>query len=245
MKRVVIVDDEHMARERVRELLASHDTIQVVGEADRVSDAINIINAVKPDVVFMDIELHDETAFQVIQELSHHPVIIYTTAFNKYALEAFRTSEIAIEYLLKPISQKDMDRAVKKLDSLPNAPDEHLALVDLLEKQLKKEYLEWLNCKLGDYTYMIKVEDIKFIQSKDKYTNLHTIEKKVFPITITITELEKTLDPKKFSRIHRSTIVNRDFIKKGKRGLFGTIELEIEDEDKVLEVSRSYASNFK
>jgi two-component system LytT family response regulator len=238
--RTIIIDDEDSARDRLRKLLARHEKeIVIIDEAVNGSEALEKINGLSPDLIFLDIKMPVISGLELVRKLVHQPIIIFTTAYDEFALEAFATNSIA--YLLKPIQQDDVDRAVKKLRNFSPDPRTIGRMVEYLQSSLDRQYLARITCKIGTSIHLINVKDVQYIQSKDKYTNLVT-DKGVFPVETPLTELEGKLDPQKFVRIHRGTIVNYDFIEKIIREDDSALEIVMADKLHTrLQVSRTYA----
>ncbi|MGL1934418.1 MAG: LytTR family DNA-binding domain-containing protein [Fibrobacterales bacterium] len=245
MYTVIIIDDEQGARDRIKSLLSQKTECTIIGEASFVDEATDLINTLQPDLIFLDIEIHDKTAFDLIKKLTHNPIIIFTTAYNKYALEAFTTTKIAIEYLLKPIKEDDIDRVLNKIHRMKVSLSDHNALVQLLESKIPKQYIKWIHCNIAGTIQMVNVASIRYIKSDERYSVIYTDSDKEYPVNTTLNELETQLDPDVFTRIHRSTIVNRHCIESIKKSLYSCMEVEVKGDSTLLDVSRSYSHQFK
>jgi two-component system LytT family response regulator len=244
MYRTIIIDDEESARNGLRELLGKHqDAINVIAEAENGLEALDKIDSLKPDLVFLDIKMPGLNGLDLLRKVSHQPIIIFATAYDEYAIEAFTTN--SIEYLLKPIQQEHVDRAVAKLQNLTFDTERIKKLFEYLQTKLEKNYLTRLTCRIGDSIHLINVNHIVYIQSKDKYTMLST-EKGDFPIEIPLFELEEKLDPEKFIRIHRGTIINYAYIEKMTKDDDGALKVHLLDKNHTrLQVSRSYVHKLR
>jgi two-component system LytT family response regulator len=236
----MIIDDEELARDRLRDLCKKHHKeIVIIDEAKNGIEALEKINRLTPDLVFLDIKMPGLNGLELAKKVSHRPVIIFTTAYDDYAIEAFSTN--AIEYLLKPVQQEAVDRALEKLRSLSADPGRITRLYEYIQSKLEKQYISRITCKIGSTINLINVQDIYYIQSEDKYSNLYT-EKGVFPIETPIVDLEKNLDPQKFVKIHRSTIVNFDFVETIKREDESSYEILLKDKTHTkLQASKIFA----
>ncbi|HTR79987.1 MAG TPA: LytTR family DNA-binding domain-containing protein [Bacteroidota bacterium] len=243
--RAIIVDDEELARKRLRKMLARHDAVlQVVDEASNGEEAIQKIEDHLPDAIFLDVQMPGLNGFEVVRRLRHKPFIIFATAYDEYALEAFE--ENSVDYLLKPIEQKRLDKAVEKLQRVCNAPrsDRNENIEDLLER-LAASPLKRLQVRTGDKIFLFDVEDIAYFEAKEKYTFLHTTENKHLT-DLTLTELEEKLDKENFVRIHRSTIVNVKFIREIVKWFGGKYKVRLKDKAQTeLVVSRGYVDRIQ
>jgi two-component system LytT family response regulator len=242
--RAMIIDDESLARERLRKLLAKHEhEIVIIDEAENGIEALEKINRLSPDLIFLDIHMPALSGLDLVKKLTHQPIIVFTTAHDEYAISAFATN--SIEYLLKPIQQDDVDRAIRKLRNLSASTQAISQLFEYLQSRLDKQYVSRITCKIGTSINLINIRDIQYIQSRDKYTNLFT-DKGMFPVETPLSDLEGKLDPQKFLRIHRGTIVNYDFIEKIIREDDSALEVVMADKQHTrLQVSRTYAPTLR
>jgi len=211
MFRTIIIDDEKLAVERlVRMLRPFKDKIDIISETTSSADAVKLINSLKPDLVFLDIQMPVYSGFDVLEKVSYTPLVIFTTAYDKYALKAFETN--SVDYLLKPI---DAERLKKTIDKLNNFKEKEK---DYFEKQIKELLVsikqpkqKRLSVKIGSKIMFIDYSLICFFKSSDKYVEVYTNERK-YLITKSLTEIEEELKDNNFFRIHRSYIVNFDYI---------------------------------
>lgn len=229
---VVIVDDESVARARLRRLLSNEPDVQVVAECANGRDAVNTILEYSPNLVFLDIEMPELSGFEVLRALPSEavPAFVFVTAFNTYALEAFAVD--ALDYLLKPFDaerfQVTVRRARERL-STRGAQDEILSAIrEISETQREIRavvtqmpegiaasrvgYLDRIAVKVDGRVFFVRVEDVDFIESAANYVKLH-VGADVHLIRERLGDLAARLDPSRFARIHRSTIVNLDKIK--------------------------------
>jgi two-component system LytT family response regulator len=210
--KVIIVDDEHLAREIVKGYLSDHSNITLVSECSNGFDAIKKITEEKPDLIFLDIQMPKITGFEMLELIENPPVIIFTTAYDQYALKAFEVN--AVDYLLKPFSQERFNEALEKAYTyLKNKSDQVKVINNLIEHNDKKtEPLERVVVKDGVRINIIPADTIKWIEAQDDYVMIHS-EGGKFLKKKTMRYFEDHLDPNLFIRIHRSSIINIDFIK--------------------------------
>jgi two-component system LytT family response regulator len=212
--KILIVDDEQPARKKVRSFLKEQAGIDSIIEAENGIEAVEKIQQHKPDLVLLDIQMPDMTGFEVIETIGieNMPVVVFVTAYDQYAIDAFEVQ--AIDYLLKPFDQerfqKSFNRALEQIELKKN----NVAILKNLLKEIKseKKYLDRIMVNIGHRFFYVRTRDIIYISAEEKYVNVHT-EKDRYLIRETMNNLEQQLDPFKFKRIHRSYIVNIDFIK--------------------------------
>ncbi|MFC1898084.1 LytR/AlgR family response regulator transcription factor [Candidatus Cloacimonadota bacterium] len=208
--KAIIIEDESLARERLKLLLKKHqDVIEIIAEASNGKEGLEMITKYKPDLIFLDIQMPGLTGFEMLQQLDEIPLVIFTTAYDEYALQAFETN--TIDYLLKPIAPERLEKAVQKLIQM-GSNESHIDnnLLALISK-MSEPKTSFIKVKTGTITKLIKLEKICYFQSEDKYSFLHTFDKK-YILSDSLNELEKTLTSQ-FKRIHRSCLVNIDFVK--------------------------------
>lgn len=207
----LIVDDEFLARCLIREYLSHHHDIEIIGECENGADAVKFILEKQPDLVFLDMQMPLLSGLEVLAKTGRQHGIIFSTAFDQYAVAAFDKN--AIDYLLKPYSQERFDKAIAKALSQTKGQNSESdsAVTNLLaEKQL---YLERLMVKDRGHTYIIPVKDISHVQAEDDYIQIHYQNTSVLK-TQTLSELEKQLNPGEFVRIHRSILINLNHVDK-------------------------------
>lgn len=214
--RVLIVDDEPLARKRIRSLLIDHRDISVVAECGTGREAIKVIQEESPDLLFLDIQMPEIGGFEVLQSIPDHsmPAIIFTTAYDQHALQAFEVH--ALDYLLKPFKQERFREAVERART-QLAKSEALAvnpgLAALLAKLREdRHYLNLFMVKSASRVVFVKAGDVDWIESAANYALLHVAEK-THILRHTMRELESKLCPKMFQRISRSVIVNLERVK--------------------------------
>jgi len=239
----LIIDDETLARQRLKRLLAVHKNINIIGEAGNGQEALDQIELLKPDLVFLDIEMPVMNGFEVLSKLAKPPKVIFTTAYDQYAVKAFE--EESIDYLLKPIETERLEKAVNKLKKLQLNSNYTIPL-ELLMSQLKiKKDIKTLTVKIGDKILLVKLQDLAFIEAEDKYVFLHTVDGKKNLTDFTISALEDKL-PDHFIKINRGKIINSDLIKEIRKGFNGTFYFIMNDINHTkLASSRSHGSILK
>lgn len=218
--RALVVDDEPLARERVRRLLADEADIEVVGEGGNGFEAVAAVRARAPDLLFLDVQMPGRDGFGVLENLAPEetPVVIFLTAYDRYAVRAFESA--ALDYLLKPFDEERFKKAVAraraqlarlaqlKSDGREATADETQA--DALGGEGK--YLERIIIRSGGRVLFRRTDEIDWIEAYGNYVRLH-IERAAYLLRETISNLEARLDPEKFVRIHRSTLVQLDRIR--------------------------------
>ena len=240
--RILIVDDEPLARERVRRLLRDETNVEIVGEAGNGREAATAIAEKKPDLVFLDVQMPEMNGFEVLQTLGENkiPAIVFTTAYDRYAIQAFEFH--ALDYLLKPFSRERFKRAVKhareQLEAVRQTGSVDERLVSLLENLKAKKYLERIVVRSAGRVFFIKTEEIDWIEAAGNYLKLH-VGREEHLVRETMQSIETKLDPEKFFRIHRSTLVQIDRIKEF-HPLFGGDYAVILRNGTELALSRNY-----
>lgn len=205
--KVIVVEDEPIARKKLISLLGNFsNAIELIAEAENGIVAVEKINNLKPDLIFLDIQMPGLTGFEVLQKLEYLPLVIFTTAYDKYALQAFENN--TIDYLLKPISLAKLSKSIGKLQSFSKKNNWEDKVQNLLKEVLKIE--SKIAVTLSDRIIFLSPEDIYFIKADNKYSEIHLKDKK-YLISKSLNELEKQLG-NNFVRLHRSNLVNREHI---------------------------------
>lgn len=239
---VVVVDDEKHARDRLKKLLKPLENIVIAGEASDGLQAVELIEETQPDVIFLDIQMPGATGFEVLEKISFAPKVVFVTAYDQYAVQAFEKN--ALDYILKPFSADRVKRAVQKVMETAQllGPD---VLKEIRKALDKKNYLRRFSVKLGDEFLLIPQEAVFFFKSDDQYNFLHT-ESRRYIVDHTLKELETLLDPEVFIRIHRGAIISLNKIHRIKRWFHGDILVQMTDADKTrIRVGRSFQSRLK
>ena len=221
--RALIVDDEPLARELLRSMLAEHDDIEVVGECGDGASAVRAVLADRPDLLFLDIQMPERDGFEVLQALGagRMPAVIFVTAYDQYAIRAFEVH--ALDYLLKPFDDERLERAVARArEQLAVRPassaangdgEEARRILDLLERlQSRPKHVERLPIKVNDRVFLQPVREIEWLEAAGKHVHVH-VGRAAHTIRETMQQLERQLDPERFLRVSRSAIVNVDRIR--------------------------------
>lgn len=245
-----LVDDEPLALERLSRLLRETGRVELIGSTTVPEEAVIALNADTPDVCFLDIQMPRLNAFEILARLPHQPAVIFTTAYDQYALKAFGVN--SVDYLLKPVESEALDRALTKLEQLRRSgetlqPDLQVLLERISNtlSETKIEYMERIASRLGDRLWFLDVRQITHFYAEDKLTYAMS-QGKAYNVDHSISELEKKLNPKKFYRIHRSTSVNLDWIKEIASMPGGALNVRLKDgKDTDLIVARDRAKDFK
>jgi two-component system LytT family response regulator len=213
--RAYLVDDEPLALKRLSRLLADTGRVSVAGSNTDPTKALNNLQTTPCDVVFADIEMPDLSGFEMLAKLNPQPLVVFTTAYSQYALQAFELH--SVDYLLKPVDPRHLERALTKLERILKGTESRPRIEALLAQlaaalPVKQGFPARLPSRLGDRIEFVEVARVTHFYANEKLTYPST-PKKDFVIDSTIAQLEETLDPAKFVRIHRSTVVNIEFVK--------------------------------
>lgn len=230
--RVLLVDDEPLAREMLREMLRSDPEVVIVGESVNGREALAAIREHSPDLIFLDVQMPELGGFEVLSSLAEEeiPSVIFVTAYDQYAVRAFEVN--ALDYLLKPFDQERFDvawqraRAQIKRDLNGGIDKRILSLLE--ELKAGKSYLERLVIKTAGRIYFLETSEIDWIEAEGNYVSVHS-GKKSHLLRETISSLEAQLDPKKFVRIHRSSIVRLDRIQELQPWFHGEYRIILHD----------------
>lgn len=245
--RALIVDDEPLAREGIRELLEGATGVTVAGECGNGRDAVSMIRQDRPDLVFLDVQMPEMDGFEVLDALepSELPVVIFITAYDQHALRAFEFH--ALDYLLKPIDPERFAKALARAGEQLELREKRAAtdrIVEMLQEvRAGVEYLERFLIKSHGRVHFLDAADIDWIEAAGNYVKLHSGDDSHL-IRETMTALEEKLDPRRFLRIHRSCIVNIDRIKELHPMFKGEYEVLLKDGTK-LTLSRTYRSKLQ
>uniref|UniRef100_UPI0032179983 LytR/AlgR family response regulator transcription factor n=1 Tax=uncultured Draconibacterium sp. TaxID=1573823 RepID=UPI0032179983 len=237
----LIIDDERIARERLKRLLAGFgEVFQVVGEAQNSDEGTGLIHSLKPDLIFLDIQMPGKTGFEMLKDLEHLPIIIFCTAYEEFALKAFNT--VALDYLVKPVEKERLQLTVEKLErhQKPSTNVQIENLLELIQQNTKAKTIHSIPHKIGDRVILVKPEKITHFVANEKYVEFFTCDGKKYVSDISLKKLEETL-PENFTRIQRSTIVNVDYIKEFRKYFRGKYILILDDlKSTKVESGRSY-----
>ena len=235
--RSIIVDDEKLARDRLKKLLAKHSSeIEIIGEAEDGEEGLELIRTLEPELVFLDIQMPVRNGFEMLRELKEQPRIIFTTAYDQYAIRAFE--ENSVDYLLKPIEEGRLLKSIQKLQS-QDFNDENEQLQNLLKK-IRQSEPETISVSLADKIILVPIRDIVYFQAEDKYVIIHDKFGKTHLLSNSLKELSETFN-ESCIRIHRGTLINRNFIKEIQKGSNGKLTFVMKNlTDTRLSSSQSY-----
>lgn len=242
--RCVLVEDEDTSRARLRRLLSAFpEQVEIVGEAADGPSAVALIQRMRPNLLFLDIDLPGFGGFEVLERIELQPAVIFTTAYNDYALRAFRT--FAIDYLLKPIDEQAIGQALEKLRAMGfNHAQLTLALKDIVNRP-SSQYLSRIQCKVGDRTVFVNTADVLYFKADNKLTAVFTSAND-YLIDNSIVELVTRLDAGEFVQIHRATLVNIDWIAETRRSVDGRYVVVLKDSKQTeLSVGRHFINSLK
>lgn len=245
--RALVIDDEPLARDMIREMLESDPDVEIIAECANGREAVAAIKSLSPDLIFLDIQMPELGGFEVLESLDSGsaPYVIFATAYDQYAVRAFEVH--AFDYLLKPFDQERFDvawqRARKQIElDRTGKRDQHI--LELLEElKAGPRYLERLVIKTGGRVFFLNVEDVHCIEAEGNYVRVYDSGKH-YLLRETISGLEEQLDPKQFLRIHRSAIVKIDKIKELQPWFHGEYRIILTN-GKQLTLSRNYRANLQ
>ncbi|MGF1758639.1 LytTR family DNA-binding domain-containing protein [Photobacterium sagamiensis] len=253
----LIIDDEPLLRRHLNLYLAElWPTLEIKGKAGNGAEALKQVEQYNPDLIFLDIRMPEMDGLTLAKKLSSRspcPLIIFTTAYDQYAIDAFEQE--AVDYLLKPIEtkrlEKALDRAKRRLSNrainqecVTPSIDLLANLVNRLQVQQDPQPLEWIKASRQETIHLLSVYDIHYFQAEDKYTTVVTADGE-FVIRTSIKELNSQLDMKVFWQIHRGTLVNSAYIDKIERDFSGRMYVYLKTKAKKLAVSRNFHHLFK
>lgn len=224
----LIIDDEPAARRILRHLLEPHGWIQLKGEAARGEEALQKIQELDPDLIFLDIQLPDISGFDVLERISRHPYIIFTTAYEQYALRAFES--FSIDYLLKPIREERMVKALQKLQQfgkggfLPTPEQIRMLAKEMAPPSVPQAF----PLRQGDRILLFPFDQLAYFEAEDKYIFLHTLEGKKYLTDHTLSDLETRL-PAQFLRVQKSYIINKEKVGELQRHFNGRFLIVLND----------------
>lgn len=227
IKTAFIAEDEPLARETIRDAVNQRPELRLIGEAADGASALEQINRLRPEVLFMDIQMPEMTGLEVLKRISYHPSIIFTTAYDQYAVAAFELN--AIDYLLKPFTRERFDAAVDRLQENIEATSTHTMIATLQQAaEPNRAPLQRILVKDRGHIFPVNVNDIAYLKSDAKYTGIY-VGDKTYLVRLGLSELAERLDPQRFVRIHRSVTVNLDFVESMKADDQSQLQLHMRD----------------
>lgn len=230
--KALIIDDERLARKELAQLLEKHDTIEVVGEAANADEAEARITELKPDLLFLDINMPGRDGFQLLEGLEHSPHVIFVTAYDEHALHAFQVN--ALDYLMKPIDPSRLEAAISKL---PRPKDSDVPDRELLRLE------DQIFLKDGERCWFVALKDVRLFESEGNYVRVRFADQK--PLVLrSLNKLEEKLDPHVFFRANRKHIVNLRYVQNIQPWFSGGLNVKLTTGEDI-EVSRRQTARFK
>jgi len=211
--KAILVDDEPLARQRLRQMLSSHPAIQVIQECSNGIEAVQAIEELSPDLVFLDVQMPELDGFGVVEAVGvdRMPPTLFVTAYDQYALRAFEVH--ALDYLMKPFDRERFDEALERVRRWFAGPTDHQNMEAMIN-QIRKDRpaADRLLVRSGNRHLFVKISSIQWVEAEDNYVRLH-VEGTSYLVRQTMAGMLERLDDRRFRRIHRSAIVNLDFVK--------------------------------
>lgn len=209
----MIIDDEPLARVRLQKLISDYRaTFKIVGEAENGKEAVEKISLLKPDLLFLDIQMPGLDGFEVLKQLDYQPKVIFCTAFDEYALQAF--DAYCIDYLVKPIRKERFAKTVEKLGQFNGSSSEMnlQKLIQQLPNFSKKAEATTLPVKVGDRVIFVRLDEVSYFKADEKYVSVVTKHSKSYILDTSLKQLEEKL-PASFIRVHKAYLVNKNLVK--------------------------------
>jgi two-component system LytT family response regulator len=236
--RTIIIDDERLARKELRESLEGEKNVEVIGEAGNADEALEMIPRLDPDLLFLDIRMPGKDGFQMLRELESAPRVVFVTAYDEYALEAFEMN--ALDYLLKPVDEGRLREAVQRIDKeegtrASKGSDEGEEVMSPDDRIFIKD---------GEKCWFIPLKKVRIFESDGNYIRVHFDDERPL-ILRSLNELEKRLDERHFFRTGRKHIVNLDQVEDIEPWFNGRLLVKLSGDDEGIEVSRRQAARFK
>lgn len=232
--RTIIVDDERLARNQLRDLLSHFENIEVIAEADSVPSAVKIVNDLQPELIFLDIQMPGESGFDLLQQINSLPKIVFVTAFDQYAIRAFEVN--ALDYLLKPINPQRLAQAVARLSEDKQESAETI-------KSL--EYDDHLFIAVGERADFIKVSSIVCIRADGVYSEVLINDGRKLVLHKSLKQWLKQLPAKHFVQIHRSTVINLEMVERVEQWFNYSYRVYLRNIKEPLVMSRRFVTQLK
>jgi two-component system LytT family response regulator len=233
----LIIDDEPLARELLKEFLEQHPDLTLMGECSKGTEAVDKIDELKPDLIFLDVQMPGMNGFDVLDEITHDPFVIFTTAYDQYAIKAFEKN--AVDYLLKPIDHERFKLAVDRAIGRMNTDNNVGELLRNMKTENRSSYDSHIFVQKSEKLINLSVEEIEHLEASGDYTIL-TTKNDQFVSSSGIGKLEEILNPDIFIRVHRSTIININSLKEIEKHFNGGMVVKMNN-GKSFPVSRTYA----
>ncbi len=238
--KALVIDDERLARKELISLLEAHPEIEIIGECNNADNAVKKIEVLNPDLIFLDIQMPGKDGFALLEEISFVPNVIFTTAYDEYALKAFEVN--AFDYLLKPIEQGRLADCIEKLKSLRKEEE-------IVEESIKQGKIDQLGegdqvfVKDGEKCWFVKLKDVSAFESEGNYVKVYFDKNKPL-ILKSLNSLEQRLESKVFFRANRKFIINLNWVNSIENWFNGGLRVSLKD-GKQIEISRRQAAKLK
>ncbi len=243
--KTLIVDDEVPARQRLTTILSEFEEIELVGEASNGIEALELIQQLKPDLLFLDIQMPGLDGFEVLKNTDHFPVVIFCTAYDDYALQAFETS--AIDYIVKPVKPDRVQKSIEKIKNLKTEVEKEkiIEVIGQYMNQKKTQKLTNIPVKVGDRMLFVKLSDISYFHAEEKYVTIVDRVGKTYLTDHSLKYLEEKLSDS-FIRVHRAFLINRNLIQEVGKHLGGKSFIRMDDSNSTKIITgRYYQENIK
>lgn len=247
--RAFLVDDEPLALKRLARLLAESGKIEIAGQTSKPLEALEMIPDLELDALFLDIQMPELTGFELLEILQKYPPVIFTTAFDEFALRAFEV--YAVDYLLKPVESERLEKAIEKLKKLSSESaneniEKLLADFSARDSIEVRRPMAKIASRTGGKARILDIAEVTHFIARDKLTFAKNARGTAFPVDFSLNQLEEKLDSRAFLRVHRSTIVNLDFIEEVHGWFAGKILIRLKDAGKTdIVVARERVKNLK
>jgi two-component system, LytTR family, response regulator len=241
--RALIVDDERLARKELRSMLGDHPTVEVVGEAETVEQASRLIQAEEPELVFLDIQMPGASGFDLLERITADFEVIFVTAFDAYAIRAFEVN--ALDYLLKPINPDRLARALERLAGKESTPTFAPSSASEAQAARKLDYEDRLFIEVDERSKFVKIKTIVCITAAGDYSEISTSDGQKTLVMKSLKEWEERLPENYFTRIHRSTIINLEYIEHLDGWFNRSYQVQLRHLKEPIVMSRRYAAKLK
>lgn len=242
----LIIDDEQLARERLKRLLTGlKDNFEIIGEAANGDQAQALIESLKPNIVFLDIQMPGKNVFEILTEITHKPFVVFCTAYDQYVLQAF--DSLSIDYIIKPVEVVHLLRVISKMEKIAQQISVYSlqTVIDAIGKVESRKSPTSIPHKVGDKTILVKLDKVVYFEAEDKYVNFYNLEGNRFISDQSLKSLEEKL-PESFIRVSKSVILNKDFVIEFHKYFRGRVVFVMEDIKKTRIISGgSYSESIR
>jgi two-component system LytT family response regulator len=228
--KTIIIDDEELARERLKRLISDFpEYIRIVGEAVNGDQAESLIETLKPDLVFLDIQMPGKNIFEVLKDLKHKPMVVFCTAYDHFAIKAFES--FSLDYILKPVEKERIGQTIDKLKRIAGTTNIDFILQHLNDFQQPKPKMQSISHKVGDRILLVKTSEITYLMADHKYVNFYNTNCQEFMTEHPLKALEEKL-PEPFIRVSKSHIVNTTYVKEIQNYFRGKYVITLDDRNR-------------